>query len=139
MDNEQLRQEMIRIIDEQNGEPAHFAADEILELIFTNSELSKFLLGSAGQLKEMCDYKLHVASTQISKIRDEPIPISNTYLTRLEHEYMASWIKLAKYLSDEKLDGKTIFTLSFQNGGDFIIHPEGKDGNTLDLTICFPI
>jgi hypothetical protein len=50
-----------------------------------------------------------------------------------------NWMKLANYLSDEKMEGKTEFVLSFQNGCDFIIHPEGKNGKTLDLSICIPL
>lgn len=50
-----------------------------------------------------------------------------------------AWLKLAKYLSDEKLEGKKDFVISFQNGCDFIVRPEGKDGKTIDLTICFPL
>lgn len=57
----------------------------------------------------------------------------------LEHEMADRWLKLANYLSDEKLDGKTIFTLSFQDGCNFIVHPEGKDGKTLDLSICIQL
>lgn len=59
--------------------------------------------------------------------------------TDLEQKWIDSWLKLANYLSDEKLDGKTIFTLSFQNGCNFIVHPEGENGNTLDLNLCFNI
>jgi len=57
----------------------------------------------------------------------------------LKNEMADRWLKLANYLSDEKLEGKTIFTLSFQNGCDFIVHPEGKDGKTLDLSICIQL
>lgn len=57
-------------------------------------------------------------------------------MEELKKEMAKRWLKLANYLSDEKLDGKTIFTLSFQDGCNFIIHPEGKNGSTLDLSIC---
>lgn len=57
----------------------------------------------------------------------------------LEQKWIDSWMKLANYLSNEKMDGKTIFTLSFQDGCNFIVYPEGKDGKTLDLTLCFDI
>jgi hypothetical protein len=60
-------------------------------------------------------------------------------MSNLNDEMAFRWLRLANYLSDEKLEGKTIFTLSFQDGCNFIIHPENKNGNTLDLSICIPV
>ena len=57
----------------------------------------------------------------------------------LKNEMVDRWLKLANYLSDEKLEGKTHFTLSFQDGCNFIVHPEGKNGKTLDLSICIQL
>ena len=50
-------------------------------------------------------------------------------------EYVGKWIDLKEYLQAEFTEGKTEFRLAFQSDKAFIIHPMGKDGKTLDMTL----
>ena len=45
------------------------------------------------------------------------------------------WNVLYQYLRGEFKQGKTEHTISFLDGVHFIIHPNGKDGDTIDFVL----
>jgi len=52
---------------------------------------------------------------------------------RLRNIFAADWAKLTLYLEAELLCGNREFRIAFQDDNQFVIHPLGKDGKTIDL------
>jgi len=53
----------------------------------------------------------------------------------LKQEYFSNWSNIVNYLMKEKKEGKIEFRIAFQNDNHFIIHPLGKNGETLDIKL----
>jgi len=57
------------------------------------------------------------------------------YLKAITEPFAEKWRKLGWYLGREMKKGNREFRISFHDEQQFIIHPFGKDGDTLDLSI----
>jgi hypothetical protein len=56
-------------------------------------------------------------------------------IKQMRNDYVGKWVELSLYLDKEMSEGKREFRIAFQGEKHFIVHPLGKDGNTLDMDI----
>ena len=54
---------------------------------------------------------------------------------QMRNNYVVNWSALCLYLEKEVSEGKREFRIAFKDDKKFIIHPLGKDGNTIDMSI----
>jgi len=59
--------------------------------------------------------------------------MSGEELTKIAGSYQINWAKFALYLEIELSHGNREFRIAFQDDKHFIVHPLGKNGETIDL------